>query len=235
MFVYKFENIITHEVYIGKWENSLDQLFARYEKEIKDIKNKRHIINALRKYTLNCFKFEILKDLIEDRIVLKNLEIHFISFYNSYKKGYNQTIGGDGQFGFHHSFETKQKISRLFKGENHPLYGKKVSDETRLKISLAHTGKKLSEETKKKIGTSQIGRVGPMLNKHHSEQAKTKISIASNGENNPMFRHEITYEKILALKENNKTNFEISFILGCSKGLIYKRIKEYEKRFNSTN
>lgn len=57
--------------------------------------------------------------------------------------------------GKHLSAETRDKISESKKGkytgENHPMYGKKHSDETRRKMSAKKKGKKLSAETKNKI------------------------------------------------------------------------------------
>jgi len=68
--------------------------------------------------------------------------------------------------GGHHSEETKLKISR---NNKRGMLGKKVSEETRLKLSLAGKGKKVSEETRLKIIRSLTG-------KHHSEETKLKIS-----------------------------------------------------------
>ena len=62
------------------------------------------------------------------------------------------------------SEETKNKISEANKGESNPMYGKHFSEEHKNKISEAmkghrnSLGKKHSEETKKKIGTASIGK-----------------------------------------------------------------------------
>ncbi len=59
-------------------------------------------------------------------------------------------------FGFHHSEESKKKmsISRTGKylGINNPNYHRQITAETRLKMSLSHIGKTLPEEQKRKIG-----------------------------------------------------------------------------------
>lgn len=44
------------------------------------------------------------------------------------------------------------------------------------KVSEKNKGKKLSEETKNKISKAQIGRKQPMQDKHHTEETKNKIS-----------------------------------------------------------
>jgi hypothetical protein len=47
----------------------------------------------------------------------------------------NRTDGGDGSSGFMHSEETKRKLSELNSGENHPMYGKTLPNETKRKIT----------------------------------------------------------------------------------------------------
>jgi len=47
----------------------------------------------------------------------------------------NRTDGGDGSSGFMHSEETKRRLSELNSGENHPMYGKTLPNETKRKIT----------------------------------------------------------------------------------------------------
>jgi len=59
--------------------------------------------------------------------------------------------------------------------------GKKLSEETKQKMSIARKGKKRkphSEETKKKIGIASKGRKS-FLGKHHSEETRQKMSAAN--------------------------------------------------------
>ena len=64
-------------------------------------------------------------------------------------------------------------------GQNHPMYGKSPSAETRKKIGDGNRGKILTEETKKKLSVAQTG-------KKHSEKTKNKIGAA--GKNRPSHR-----------------------------------------------
>ena len=66
------------------------------------------------------------------------------------KKGENHPM-----YGKHHTEETKQKISKANKGKNSPMYGKHHTEETKQKISEIHKGKKLSEETKQKMSKAK--------------------------------------------------------------------------------
>lgn len=65
-------------------------------------------------------------------------------------------------YGKHRSEETKQKISNGRKGkycgENNPMYGKQHTEETKQKMSIAMKGKQLSEETKQKMSITRKGK-----------------------------------------------------------------------------
>ena len=82
---------------------------------------------------------------------------------------------------FHHSEETKQKMSEARKGEKNTFYGKthtddtrkKMSeakkgkhhtDETRIKMSEAHKGRTFSDETRKKMSESRKGKTWKIIN-----------------------------------------------------------------------
>ena len=80
------------------------------------------------------------------------------------------------------SDETKQKISESISGEKHPLYGKQLSEETKKKIGEAMKGRRLSEETKIKMREAKKGNKN-MLGKHLSEETKQKIGNSSKGRN----------------------------------------------------
>ena len=55
------------------------------------------------------------------------------------------------------SDDTKKKMSAALKGENNPMYGKHLSEETKNKLSEELKGRKFSEEHKKKIGETKKG------------------------------------------------------------------------------
>jgi len=52
---------------------------------------------------------------------------------------------------------------------------------TREKMSISHTGKKLSKSTREKIGNALRG-------KHRPKEVKDKISVANGGKNNGMWK-----------------------------------------------
>ena len=60
-------------------------------------------------------------------------------------------------YGKHHSEESKKRIGAGNRGENHPMYGKHLSAETKKKMAESHKGKHHSEESKKRIGAANKG------------------------------------------------------------------------------
>ena len=92
------------------------------------------------------------------------------------RKGYKQTE--------EHKRKRLESQKRFFennpdcrKGKKHPLYGKKHSEETKHKISLAHTGKKRSKEFCEQMRQLHLGR-------KHTEESKRKIGDAQIGKKN---------------------------------------------------
>lgn len=82
--------------------------------------------------------------------------------------------------------EIKKQISESmigrFSGENHPLYGKHHSKETKRKLSEAHKGKKLSEETKKKMSLNSMGEKNHAFGKKwlYNKDTDEQVYVLSN-------------------------------------------------------
>ena len=125
------------------------------------------INNARKKYGIESFGFEILKECEDEE--LNQWEMYYIKELNTkVPYGYNMTDGGGGMSGFTVSEETKQKISKGNKGKTAWIKGKHHSEETKQKIAEKMKGKKHSEEHK--------GKTAWIKGKHHSEETKQKIS-----------------------------------------------------------
>lgn len=99
-FIYKITNKINSKVYIGK-TNLLDP-YERWAQHISDYKRKRFekriIYEAMNKYGIENFSFEVIEETNEDI----EREKFYIELYRSYvgfidSNGYNATLGGDGK------------------------------------------------------------------------------------------------------------------------------------------
>lgn len=112
-----------------------------------------HFWRAILKYGWDNIRHEILLDNLTCEEA-KNQERRFIEKWMAAdpERGYNLTLGGDG------------------------CLGRKVSDETRVKISEGNRGKVISQEQREKISRSMRG-------KSHPVDAKTreKISLSKKG------------------------------------------------------
>jgi len=160
--IYKAVNIINGKVYIGfdsKWPKRKIEHKSRSKKE-----NNYKFYNAINKYGWDNFEWFIIYQSKDREHTLKVMETFFIKQYDSFNVGYNMTIGGDGTFGNKtwlgrkHKKETIEKISKtktgkpgtkhteshknkmsiVMSGKNNPNYGKKLSEETRKKMSESH-------------------------------------------------------------------------------------------------
>ena len=98
--------------------------------------------------------------------------------------------------GFHHSEETRRKLSEINKG-------KILSEEHRRKIGEGNRGKKVSEETKQKIREAHKGQIPWNKGKHHSEETKRRISEGNKGK---VFSEE-RRRKMSEVEKGNKHHF----------------------------
>ena len=63
----------------------------------------------------------------------------------------------------------------------------KPSEETKKKMSEAHTGNTHTKETKQKLSEAPSGEKNPMYGKTHGDETKQKLSEAKTGEKNPNY------------------------------------------------
>lgn len=82
--IYKITNKLNGKIYIGQTIKSLEERFQKYccGTSAKDI----------RKYGKDNFTIELIEEVETDK--LNEREVYWISFYDSYNKGYNCTPGG---------------------------------------------------------------------------------------------------------------------------------------------
>lgn len=142
---------------------------------------------AILKWGWDAFELTVLEDYIESKEELNRLESHYIEVYDSYKNGYNSTLGGDGLF--NPSEDTRRKMSEAKKGKAPHNKGKKMSDEFRQKCSKAKRGCVVPSRRKKvyckelDMIFDSVGEAGQYLHENFGlgKQIRTQISACCTG------------------------------------------------------
>jgi hypothetical protein len=233
MIIYKVTNIKNNKVYVGKTIKSLEKRKIQHEKASIIKKDNAYFHNAIIKYGIENFKWEIIFE-CSDKLILNVMETMKIIVNHSHhtEGGYNLTWGGDGQSGYKHTEETRKKISNKLKGSNHPMYGKHLSKEVKENHRKSAVGKHHTEETKKKMSSSKkgcipwnkgknvgIGEENGFYGKHHTEEAKKKMSESHKGKSSGRLGKKHTEETKKKISEKQKGN---TYRLGIKNKSIHK-------------
>lgn len=203
--IYILKNKVNNKCYVGQ---TIQKINDRIGQHISGANNggKQLINYAIKKYGIKSFEVKTIK-CKDDQESLNQLECCIIQKFNSMIPfGYNLKDGG------HHgkySEESKLKMSEAHKGirlskEHRKSIGRALKG---LCVGENHWayGKKASEETKKKMSESRIGF-------KHSESTKKKLSNEKIGSKNPMYgvigsKHPNSKKIILIHPNGNKERF----------------------------
>ena len=98
--IYKITNNINNKIYIGKTTNNLEY---RWKEHIKDSKynTNNKFYNAINKYGAENFTPSVIEDNIDNEL-LNDKECYYIELFDSFKNGYNSTLGGEGNTKINH-------------------------------------------------------------------------------------------------------------------------------------
>lgn len=94
-YIYKISNDINNHLYIGKTGRTIQDRFNEHLRNSKKEYKNRPLYDAMNKYGVEHFYIEKIDECETDKEASEK-EIYWISYYNTYKKGYNATLGGDG-------------------------------------------------------------------------------------------------------------------------------------------
>lgn len=158
-YIYEIVNLINGKTYIG--QHTTQDLNDGY------MGSGVNLLKAFKKYGKFNFKKEILLFAV-NQAALNFFEKCLVTeeFINQ-QNNYNLREGGG----------SKGKLSEEYILK---LKGQKRTDKSRLKMSMAHKGKKLSDEHKRKIGLNGK-HAKRFLGRKHTEESKRKISLAGIG------------------------------------------------------
>lgn len=175
--IYMIKNKIDGMMYVGQTKFTSTKRFRQHINKALNTTRNLHLYNAMRKYGIENFELIVLESDIDENM-LDARESYYIEKYDTLNNGYNCTSGGGGMRNYHHSKETRKKMSIGISNSmwkiNTPERAKKISD--------AQKGRKFTEEHKKHIKESIHDRYGdgnPFYGKHHTDDTKHKISDAN--------------------------------------------------------
>jgi group I intron endonuclease len=201
MIIYCAKNLVNRKLYIGYTTKKLSERIKQHLNKSKNKKNKHYFYlfqEAIRKYGIENFKWEILCECSSIQECCE-MEKFYIKTLNTISpKGYNLTEGGNGGI---QSEETKEKISNSLKNyysnNEHPI--SKIPTEKRKEMALK------SWESKKKNGYT------PLKGYKHTDEDKFKMSNSKNEKNKIKWYNILTNELVeLSLTKMSKyTNLSV--------------------------
>lgn len=213
--IYKWNNLITNESYIGSTVNLGNRLkFYYYSSNLKRVLNKESsiIYNAILKYNLSNFSLEILEYCKKEFIIER--EQYYMNIFNP---EYNILKKAGSRLGHKLSEETKNKLSTALRGRKLSVNLnssskfnlnsiKKITDLTKLKLSSRSQG--ITVKIYDKFSNILINEF-PSLNsaaKFMNVHPTTISRIFNRGisYNNYIYKFEIKNLKIFVYDINNK-------------------------------
>lgn len=201
MLIYKATNKVNDKSYIGQTTQKFSRRISSHKYNSITCNVTNYFYNAIRKYGFDNFEWSIVCE-CESKEELNEMEFHYIKQYNSHfsKKGYNTSWGGDGG-----------------------LIGRKMSEETKIKMSL-----------------SSKGQVPWISGKHHTEETKKRISNATIGEKNGFYGKHHTKDTIINIKKKLsgcKSKLSKEYEITCPNGdkVIIKGLRQFCRDNNLTH
>lgn len=235
--IYKITNVKTNKIYVG----SAQLIERRWRKHKESLRANRHhnihLQSSWNKHGSETFVFEVIEEVKKDEDLL-TAEQKWLDATGCYDRsiGYNICPAAGSPLGREVTPETRAKISKAIKGENHHFYGKELSDEHKAKISNSNKGKEawnagvklpsLSDEHKVKISQALIGR-------SVSEGTKSKISHTLMGHSVSEETREKLRQANLGKKPSDETRAKISRALSGdnnhSAKLTWEKVREIRR------
>jgi len=175
--IYKIINKIDGKYYVGsslcitgskgRWAHH--KTYLKYNRH-----HNNHLQFAVNKYGLENFEFLIIESYCgNNKLELLTIEQRYLDIAKTEQdKCYNLSFDAFGNKFLR--IESKEKHSQSLKK-------RKVSEETKKRISVARTGMVFSSEAILNMSKSKSGSNHPLFGKHHTNETKIKMSICRIG------------------------------------------------------
>lgn len=171
--IYIHKNKINGKCYVGQ---TIQDPKKRWKRRYG---NSTKFAKAIKKYGWSNFDHILLPEIYQDYEDLNKAEILLIEKLDSYKKGYNSTLGGSSAiYVVKKTEKTDVEIQEIKDKISMANRNRMVSQEVRDIISRKLTGRKLSEETKEKMRKPKSEQAKENMRKPKSEEAKYNMRMA---------------------------------------------------------
>lgn len=179
--VYCWINTTNNKLYIGYTTKYLKQRCIEHIRGASPF-GVNHLKGSVSNFKCYIIDHYCNEDLELNPYVLGNLEMDYIGIFGTHYKdgfGYNKTYGGDFNFGFRHTEESKRKISEAGKGRASYVR----TDEQRLHLSKIRKGKPnpklknrvFSDEHRRKLSLAMAGKKRKPFTTEHKTKIKNAI------------------------------------------------------------
>lgn len=94
-FIYKITNRVNNKVYIGQTHFTIEHRYKQHIKNFNIEHRQQPLYKAFAKYGIENFSVEKVEEVECEK--LNEREMYWIAYYDSFKNGYNATLGGNGK------------------------------------------------------------------------------------------------------------------------------------------
>jgi group I intron endonuclease len=195
--VYAFFNTLNGKQYIG----SAVDLYKRLFEHLSGIKSNVNLQRAFKNTGLQHFAFYVYEFYVDNKAkTLVDLEDYYLGFF-PFASLYNLKPKASSHLGYIHTEEAKAKMrARLQDKANHPFFGKKHTEETKLLLS-------------------KPGELNPMYGRSHSP--KTRKLLSSLKCKNIVGVYDINGELVQLFN----SNVEVAKFFNCNKTTVGRYVK----------
>ena len=260
--IYIYTNLINNKKYVGQTVRSL---YDRHKQRMTDCFNKnKHcykqpFYRAIRKYGIENFKLEVLRQDLETQCLLNLFECYYIKKYNTMiNGGYGYNISNGGSNGNTFAGKSEEEMNEIrrkmsnnnwmkkISPEETPFYGKHHTDESKRKIGDAHKGKHLTEEHKRKTSNTMNSRSDEEKEKWRNkikktwnsksqeeiDEIKNRMREINKGENNYWYGKHLSDEtkKKLSVANYGLNNPNARSVVQLDKNMNLIKVWDYAKQ-----
>lgn len=214
--IYRILNKINGRIYVGS-SVVLEKRKSCHWSKLKSGKHdNKYLQSDWRKCGEEAFFYEIL-EYVEEHLLIEREQYWLDKYWDEQKQCYNIRKIADRNVGVVFSDEVKKKLSLSHIGKVSPRKNKKLSEETKHKISQSLKGRSPSIETIEKIKKTLKGR------NINAKQRQALITLSENRK-----KSILQYDGDILLKEFSSTT-EASKITGINRTAIVQCLKQRTK------